>query len=90
MKKSIGSFVLACTLSLPVSAGQVYKLRGKLKSYSDKDITVVDSLGKKKKIPFTRLVRSKNQDLSKMLDKESVFYYASENEPVLPTGKRKR
>ena len=79
--------MLACTLSLPVGAGHVFKVRGKLKSYSDKDITIIDTFGKKQKIPFKRLVLDKKHDLSKMLDKETDFFYSSDLEPdlVAPT-----
>jgi len=82
MKKHLGSFVLACSLSLPVAAGHVFKVRGKLKSYSDKDITIINTLGKKQKIPFSRLVLDKKQDLSKMLNKESTFYFSPDFEPL--------
>ena len=87
MRKRIGGLVLACSLSLPASAGHVFKVRGKLKSYSDKDITIIETNGKKRKIPFTSLVLDKNQDLSKMLDKERDFHYSPDFEPVLVAPK---
>jgi hypothetical protein len=86
MKARFGSLVLACSLSLPASAGHAVKVRGKLKSYSDKDVTIITAEGKKQKIPFSRLVLGKDADLSKMLDKESDFYYSADPamEPTAP------
>jgi hypothetical protein len=77
--KSLG-FILACGFALPVCAGQVDSIKGKLKSYTDKGITVVDAKGRKTKIPFTRLILNKKTDLSRMLDKEYEFFYASDIE----------
>ncbi len=84
-KKSLG-FILAWGVALPVIAGHAQSIKGKLKSYSDKDITLIDAQGRKMKIPFTRLMLNKKQDLSQMLDKESEFFYAVEIEDV-PTVK---
>lgn len=86
MKRKLGSFVLACSLSLPAAAGHVFKVRGKLKSYSDKDITIIDAQGKKMKIPFTRLILEKNKDLSRLLDKEAEFLYTPEFENAATQG----
>lgn len=80
MRRRVGLLFLACSIALPASGGHVVKIRGKLKSYSDKDITVIDAEGKKKKIPLANLILNKNQDLSRMLDKENEFLYAPDIE----------
>lgn len=82
MKRRSLGFILAWSVVLPVSAGQVESIKGKLKSYSDKSITVVDAKGRKTKIPFTRLILNKKADLSKMLDKEYEFLYSSEIDDI--------
>jgi len=86
VRRKLGSFVLAFSLSFPAAAGHVFKVRGKLKSYTDKDITIIDTQGKKVKIPFTRLILEKNQDLSRMLDKETEFLYTPEFENAAMKG----
>jgi hypothetical protein len=88
--KSLGLWIFTFTLVAPATAGQVFKMRGKLKSYSDKDFTLTQKDGSRVKIPLNRLLNKTTDDLSKLLGKDVELDVGSSLSPdvseVSPTS----
>lgn len=78
MTKVVGILSFLFFYAHSAHANLLFKVHGKLSSYSDKDLTIQTKNGKKKKFLFSEVYLEKGVELSRLLGKERDFF-------VLPT-----
>lgn len=87
--KVLSKLLLVYCISQPSWAGMFVKIKGKLVSYNDKELTIADKAGKKQKFNFTEIYLGPDTELSKLLGKEREFFVNREEEQTFMKDRQK-